>query len=204
MVKNIIIAVLAIACGVLGYMQFGMQKPVVEVPAPEEQAVASEPLSAVELVQFAEVEGLSLLTPLDGVDEIVKTAGYECNKSENKVSKEGVNTHDAYWRCTHTTLDRTTLNITAKGGEIRSIGRNGKAMVSELDGFVDYVSALKNRLNSNEGLSFSQNYNRTNMQLSYRDDAGSHFLRYTSQYNRSPDLDLETQPAGTFGVSLSR
>ena len=75
--KNILIGILTILCGALGYMQFGMPQPTQE-PCPvceeavvEEEVAEAEPekLSTDQVITLAEINGISLQTPIDEVDE---------------------------------------------------------------------------------------------------------------------------------------
>lgn len=211
--KNILIGILTILCGALGYMQFGMPQPTQE-PCPvceeavvEEEVAEAEPekLSTDQVITLAEINGISLQTPIDEVDEKLENAGYSCSKNDNTATSEDQTSRVVSWKCEHNTLYRTVFTLNASKGELQTLSRAGSATEKEVEEMIDQVSQLRVKMASREGVSLSQTENITKFLINYTAEGQKPFvLNYRLQLNPSQDPENPDEKVGILKAHISR
>ena len=181
--KNILIGILTILCGGLGYMQFGMPQPaqepcpVCEEAAIEEEITEAEPerLDTDEIITLIEIHGISLSTPLEEVDEKLAAADFTCNKNDNTATTPDKTSQRISWDCKHNDYANTFFNLNASQGELKTLKRSGSADIEAMDNAVRRIDELKARMNSREGMKVLQSGNGLTFSLVYQNEEQQNF-----------------------------
>lgn len=212
MIKNILILLLAIASGGLGYLHFGVPKPepvapieTAECDCPEPVVEEIEKITMTDAILAAPVHGLSLDTPLDEVDELLESASYECKKNDNRVNEDSSENRTTSWRC-ESTAYKSLLYIDAAGDEIQNIKRNGIATMQEMDEVLNQLDGLKLRLNSRKNVDIIQNKKTVMYHLNnINEDKSKSYAHYRFQYNQHKDDSVpKLSHDGTLAATLVR
>lgn len=204
--KNILIGILTLLCGALGYMQFGMPNPMQEpcpvceetpeLAAVEPEEVEPELINAGEMITLVEIHGISLSTPLEEVDEKLAAADFTCNKNDNTATSTDTTSHRVTWACTHKTHSRTSFNLDAKQGELKSMSRAGYAHPEELDKAARRIDELKTQINSKEGMSVIQSNKNLTFTLNYKNEEQQNFKAYFKLVYPAPQTPEEIAEKG--------
>ncbi len=184
--KNIFWILLFVVASTLSYFQFGIKTVFAEEC---KQNKSIKKMSPQKVIFFAEIHGISLVTPISEIDRLLNKAGYQCQRSNNS------------WRCAHTKLS-ATINITAKDNEVINIMRSGEAYLKDMDHTLDLLDYLKPMLNTREGLSIIQNSQNVGYTFSYKKDNGQlSTARYQMNYMHKPN---ENGKGGVLSVIIAR
>ncbi len=216
--KNILIGILTLLCGALGYMQFGMPNPMQEpcpvceetpeLAAVEPEEVEPELINADEMITLVEIHGISLSTPLEEVDEKLAAADFTCNKNDNVATASDKTSQYTYWRCKHNVLENTAFNLDAREGLLVSLGRSGNAYTSEMDAAQNRIDFLKSQMASREGMRTVQSNDNLTFNLSYTNDEQQNFkTQFILKYPASASAEdaEESGPAtGRMNATVTR
>lgn len=180
--KNILIGILTLLCGALGYLQFGMPQPAQE-PCPvceETEQVAEveeEPdrLNTDEIITLVEIHGISLSTPIEEVDEKLTDADFTCNKNDNTATTPDKISQKISWTCKHDVYANTFFNINAHQGELKTLQRSGSADIEQMDNAMRRIDELKSRMNSREGMKVIQSSTSLTFSLVYQNEEQQNF-----------------------------
>lgn len=198
MFKNLLILILAVACGGLGYLHFGVPKPqpVAEPVAPVETTECDcpapviediEKITMVDAILAAPAHDLSLDTPLENVDELLKEAGYECKKNDSRVSQDSAENRKTSWQCENTSY-KSSLYVSAVGEDIQKITRNGIATMQDMENTLDQLDSLKVRLAGRENVDIIQNKKTVMFRLTNEnEDKSKSYADYRFHFNQHKD-----------------
>jgi len=188
--KNIFIVTLFIISAALAYMQFGISKGQAECLPTKE----SKKLPPLEIIQLAEIHGISLLTPIDETDGLLDKAGYSCSKTDNKASTGNSQSRITNWRCANEAY-KARINISAENNEITKISRSGAVNSKDMNDSVNLANYLKSLLNTRKGLSIMENEKTFVFNVGVQKDNGQissarYQFRFMSSNNaKFPDTD---------------
>ncbi|MCB1783578.1 MAG: hypothetical protein KDI13_06240 [Alphaproteobacteria bacterium] len=197
--KNILILVLLVVCAALAYMQFG-PKPAAPLPPPPD---GGERISAGETIDHAEIEGVSLSTLIEQVDDLVEAAGYICRKGDHEVRKAEDRRHQVKWNCDREE-PKSAIHITAKDGQIVTIERSGAIYPNMVSQTIDYLDVVKSHVNTRDMLVFNQKPGQVLFALKDGEDNQTHRLYYYLVVGARKNADGAIVDTASLRVMLSR
>lgn len=206
--KNFLIVVLGIACGILVYLLLNTPKnePCVECQPPQIIKVEKtiEKMSPYDVIKMASIHGISLETPLDQIDTLTKEAGYECLKKESKIKMEDGSPDFIYRQCQHEAL-KSSFRIEAQKGIVTRIIRSGDSYMTDMDYTVEHLVGLRSRLNALGGLYIAQSGKSQTFHIDYKkEDKSTAFARYYLGFIKNNEDDVQSKVGGTLTVGITR
>ncbi len=159
-----------------------------------------------QLIKSATVQGLSLETPVQKIDEILARAPFECRTNEREhIAEDKKTSQEKFWTCSHNTLQGAELRVHVIDNAIQSITRTGPGTKEDIYKTIADLDVLKSKMESLEGFNMSQSESSTIFHIRHKLDND----KITSMSYRMqilPIRDPENPPPheGMLSVSLVR
>lgn len=183
MLKNLLIVALMVVCGALIYTNYFAQGlGTSSVSSGVVKASSKGKVPNPELIKNSQFAGISLDTPIDGVDALIEKTDFTCRKNDNQTSSPDAATRAVFWRCNNKNFRGSQLTIDARGDKIIKISRSGQATKTELDEALAQIDMMHAGLSSRKGLNMTHTERSSTFSLRHRgEDSTSVYANYRIQ-----------------------